>query len=112
MNEINKPTRKPIIFITVTLLFNLFAEQAFAIEEPKYITIKKSEDFELRNYEPKIIAQVQIDGDIKQASNKGFRLIANYIFGNNTAPNGNNENISMTAPVTLENQVRNETGFT
>jgi effector-binding domain-containing protein len=108
MNEINKPTRKPIIFITVTLLFNLFAEQAFAIEEPKYITIKKSEDFELRNYEPKIIAQVQIDGDIKQASNKGFRLIANYIFGNNTAPNGNNENISMTAPVTLENQVRNE----
>ena len=30
-----------------------------------------------------IIAEVFVDGDMEQASGKGFRLIADYIFGNN-----------------------------
>ena len=79
-----------------------------AIEEPKFTLLKKSEAFELRKYEPKIIAEVEINGNIKQASNKGFRLIADFIFGNNTAPSGNTEKISMTAPVTMESQSRSE----
>lgn len=53
-----------------------------AIEQPKYKVIEKSEPFELRQYEPKIIAEVEVTGSMGQASNKGFRLIADFIFGN------------------------------
>ncbi|MFK8010571.1 MAG: heme-binding protein, partial [Marinicellaceae bacterium] len=79
-----------------------------ATEEPNYTLIKKSENFELRNYEPKIIAEVVINGSIKQASNRGFRLIADFIFGNNTSVDGNSSKISMTAPVTMENKSKSE----
>jgi hypothetical protein len=37
-----------------------------------------------------------------KASSAGFRLIADYIFGNNTSRTGEKEKISMTAPVTME----------
>lgn len=93
---------KIIFYIIITLCLSLFAGLTIAIEEPKYTVTKKSEEFELRNYEPKIIAEVIIDGNMKQASYKGFRLIADYIFGNNTSPNGDNAKINMTAQVTIE----------
>jgi len=100
--------KKTMIYIIITLTLTLFAGLSLAIEEPKYTVIKKSQEFELRQYEPKIIAEVLIDGDMKQASNRGFRLIADYIFGNNTASNGDNAKISMTAPVTMEQAPRSE----
>jgi effector-binding domain-containing protein len=106
--NIKKPSIKWISLITICLVFSLFAGISLAIEEPKYTVIKSSDDIQLRAYQPKIIAEVQIDGDIKQASNKGFRLIADYIFGNNTTPNGDAGKISMTAPVTMENQQQSE----
>jgi hypothetical protein len=40
--------------------------------------------------------------DLDAASNKGFKLIADYIFGNNKARTGASEKISMTVPVTME----------
>ena len=83
-----------------TLLFLIGT--AMATEEPKYNVIKKSAPFELRAYAPKIIAETIVSGDLDAASSAGFKLIADYIFGNNTAPAGGNEKISMTAPVTME----------
>ena len=76
-----------------------------AIEEPEYTLIKKEKPFELRAYAPMIVAEVEVSGDMKQASNRGFRLIADYIFGNNTAVDGDSAKISMTAPVTMEPKV-------
>ena len=73
-----------------------------AIEEPKYTLIEKSDAFELRAYAPKIIAETIVSGDLDDASSAGFKLIAGYIFGNNTSRSGGNEKISMTAPVTTE----------
>lgn len=75
-----------------------------AIEQPNYRVIENSGAFELRVYDPMIIAQVEVSGSLKQASGKGFRLIADYIFGNNSS-RGNideSEKISMTAPVTMQ----------
>lgn len=84
----------------------IFSQTAMAIEEPKYDVIEKSDAFELRAYKPIIVAEVLVDGDMKEASNKGFKLIADYIFGNNKSKTGGkigtSEKISMTAPVTLE----------
>jgi hypothetical protein len=79
-----------------------FPLSAMAIEEPKFDLLEKTDSFELRLYRPMIVAEVLVDGDMDQASSKGFRLIADYIFGNNRAHSGGNEKIAMTAPVTVE----------
>jgi hypothetical protein len=79
----------------------LFANLAVAIEEPKYTVVKKSGAFELRAYAPRVVAETLVDGSLDDASNAGFRRIADYIFGNNTAHKGGSEKISMTAPVTM-----------
>ena len=73
-----------------------------AIEEPTYSVIEKSGPYELRAYEPKIIAEVEVSGNMKQASNRGFKMIAGYIFGGNTSQQGASQKISMTTPVTME----------
>lgn len=72
-----------------------------ATEEPKYSILEKEPPFEIRAYEPVIVAEVQVDGDLDEASSQGFRLIAAYIFGQNQV----NQKIAMTAPVTIEDQV-------
>ena len=73
-----------------------------AVEEPQYEVLEKSGDFELRQYAPMIVAETVVSGSMDEASSKGFRLIADYIFGNNTAKGGDSREISMTAPVTME----------
>ena len=77
---------------------------AMATEEPNYTILNQSEDFELRRYDPQIVAETYVSGNQKQASNKGFRILADYIFGNNTAPSGDSSKISMTAPVKMQPQ--------
>jgi len=79
----------------------LVANFAMATEEPKYSVLEKSGDFELREYAPMVVAETIVDGDLDDASSAGFKRIADYIFGNNTARAGGNEKISMTAPVTM-----------
>lgn len=76
-----------------------------AIEEPKFKVVEKSGNFELRAYAPRVVAETLVDGALDDASSVGFRRIADYIFGNNTARAGANEKssekISMTAPVMM-----------
>lgn len=86
------------------LILVLFTGAAIAIEEPEYSLIEQSEEFELRSYAPMIVAETLVPGSMDAASSQGFRRIADYIFGNNTAATGNNEKISMTAPVTMAPQ--------
>lgn len=73
-----------------------------ATEEPKFTILNQTEDFELRRYDAQIVAQTWVTGSQMVASNKGFKTLANYIFGNNTAPTGESSNISMTAPVMMQ----------
>jgi hypothetical protein len=76
---------------------------ALAVEEPKYALLEQEAGFELRQYAPRIVAETWVDGDMDAASSKGFQLIADYIFGNNKAPQSpQSSKIAMTAPVTLE----------
>jgi hypothetical protein len=88
------------LFLGVFILF--FAGSGMATEEPEYTVIEQSEAFELRSYSPMIVAETRVSGSMDDASSAGFRLIADYIFGNNTSRSGGNEKISMTAPVTME----------
>jgi SOUL heme-binding protein len=69
------------------------------IEEPSYSVLEKKDGYEIRQYAPYILAQTTVSGDYDEATGKGFRIIADYIFGNNTKK----ESIAMTTPV-LESQ--------
>lgn len=79
------------------------------VEKPDYKVIQSEQNIEIRHYEPMIIAEVEVEGKREDAIRDGFRLIADYIFGNNkvkldiamTSPVQQQESqkIAMTAPV-------------
>jgi len=100
--ELNKKMFKTLFFSIIILIGN----SAMAIEEPRFTVITEEKPFEVRVYEPMIIAEVQVSGDRDSATNQGFRLIADYIFGNNEGTNQASEKIAMTAPVTIEKQTK------
>ena len=81
--------------------FILFPNSLMATDEPEFRLILKEDKFEIREYIPKIIAQIEVFGDFDDASSKGFKILADYIFGNNTINDGNSR-IEMTAPVEME----------
>ena len=82
----------------------LISGVAMATEEPNYTILSQTEDFELRRYDPQLVAQTWVTGDQDVASRQGFKTLADYIFGNNTAPSGESSKISMTAPVMMQPQ--------
>lgn len=65
------------------------------VEQPKYTVISSAGPIEVRQYNPMIIAQVNVQGSRSEAVYGGFRMLADYIFGNNTSK----QDIAMTAPV-------------
>lgn len=100
LNWINQLWRPAAILWTTILL--MYSNATMAIEEPKFTLLEKEQSFEIRQYEPKLIAEVLVDGDMSEASSKGFKLIADFIFGNNTTQSGKSEKINMTAPVAVK----------
>ncbi|MBN1856993.1 MAG: heme-binding protein [Dehalococcoidia bacterium] len=67
-----------------------------AFENPPYRVLKKEAPFELRSYDNYIVAEVELAEDYDGALSAGFRILADYIFGNNHR----SEHIAMTVPVT------------
>jgi effector-binding domain-containing protein len=65
------------------------------VEQAKYEVVESKGEIEIRDYAPMVVAETQVSGERNEAINKGFRIIADYIFGNN-APK---QNVAMTAPV-------------
>jgi len=65
------------------------------VEQPKYTLIERSGSIEVRDYAPMIVAETEVTGKRREAISKGFRVIADYIFGNNAA----SRKVAMTAPV-------------
>ena len=65
------------------------------VEQAHYEVVKFDGNFEIRDYAPMIVAQTEVSGERKEAISKGFRIIADYIFGNNIA----GQKVAMTAPV-------------
>jgi hypothetical protein len=65
------------------------------VEHAKYEVVETQGAIEIRDYAPHMVAEVSVSGERKGAINQGFRLIADYIFGNNTA----STKVAMTAPV-------------
>jgi len=84
-------------------------------EQPSYTIIQKQGNFEVRKYAPYIKAEVDIvESSYRDAIYKGFRILADFIFGNNiktekidmTSPVqvSQSEKIAMTTPVTISGE--------
>ncbi|MFQ6553705.1 SOUL family heme-binding protein [Aestuariibius insulae] len=77
------------------------------LEVPPYEVVRQDGAVELRDYQPHLLAEVTVEGARRSALNTGFRVLAGYIFGGNsasdkiamTAPVAQSEKIEMTAPV-------------
>ncbi len=74
----------------------------WTIEEPAYTVRENKDGYEIRDYAPYIKAEAEVTGTYQEATEQGFRIIADYIFGNNQK----RESISMTTPV-LESPTEN-----
>jgi len=107
---------RDVLFIRWILFCTLFfisTGESMANEEAKYTVIMKEGNYELRQYEPHIIAETIVEGDFDKAGNEGFRRLFKYISGENqkkqsiamTTPvsqEAGSEKIAMTAPVSQE----------
>jgi hypothetical protein len=95
---------KALIIILGILLLAFLVIQFFAfrsqrnIETYPYVVKKEYDGFEIRDYEASLFTSVQLTGNkYKDASRKGFSILAGYIFGGNET----NEKIAMTSPVAM-----------
>jgi hypothetical protein len=94
-----------IILVLIALIFlGFIIIQIFAmngqrnIETYPYKIDKKYDKFEIRSYEASLFTSVKLPmKEYKDASSKGFSILAGYIFGGNDR----NEKISMTSPVAM-----------
>ena len=72
------------------MVFFLYSN-VMANEEAKYEVVKSNKIYEIRKYSDRLAVQV-----VKTNQNNSFRMLFDYISGNNA----NNEEIKMTTPVT------------
>jgi hypothetical protein len=100
---------KHTLALLTALALGLAGTAAMATEEPKFERIAQHDRIELRRYPALIVAETFVSGDLDQASGKGFRILAGYIFGDNVTASPAllerpqpSEKIAMTAPVTME----------
>jgi hypothetical protein len=85
-----------IVLFVIVQLFALSSQRN--IETYSYRVIKKYDLFEIRSYEATLFTSVQLSGNkYKDASGKGFSILAGYIFGGNDRK----EKIAMTSPVAM-----------
>jgi hypothetical protein len=77
------------------LLLALCSRSALAIEQAPFTTLEREGAFELRQYQPYVVAETLVEGDFGSAGNEAFRRLFGYISGKNTA----SKSVSMTAPV-------------
>ena len=74
------------------------------VEQPNYNLIKKTKNIEIRHYKKLLYAETTVTGPREESISTGFRIIADYIFGNNrlSESNNNSSKIAMTSPVIQE----------
>jgi hypothetical protein len=65
------------------LLAALGAQSAMAIEEAPYTTLEQRGDFELRQYQPYVVAETVVQGSFEDVGSEAFRRLFVYISGGN-----------------------------
>ena len=92
-----------LIIIAIIILWSAWGYFSSRVEQAEYRVVKKMPGYEIREYPAHIVAQTTVKGRYQEALNEGFRIVAGYIFGNNSKK----QSIAMTAPV-IEQGVSSE----
>ncbi|MBN8543285.1 MAG: heme-binding protein [Alphaproteobacteria bacterium] len=69
-------------------------------EEPRFDVVRSEKPFEIRDYAPALVAEAVTKGPRDEAISEGFRIIADFIFGNNISKSS----IAMTTPVSQSSE--------
>jgi len=87
------------VILLAFIIFQIFATRGQKnIETYPFKVIKQYDKFEIRTYEASLFTSVKLSTkEYKDASRKGFSILAGYIFGGNDR----NEKIAMTSPVAM-----------
>lgn len=91
---------KSAIIILIAALITITVGNAMAAEEALYSVSVQQDKFEIRDYEPSIVAEVVVNDSFEDASGAAFRKLFNYISGDNTG----RSKIAMTSPVTQKQE--------
>jgi effector-binding domain-containing protein len=104
----NRWPAKKILSITLIVSFTVLMAGAGATvmlggegmtyESPTYRVVDRFAEIEIREYEPYLVAEATVDGGFEGAGNRGFQILAKYIFGDNQGK----RKIAMTTPVSQE----------
>ena len=90
--------KRAFALLGITFLLAAATMPSHAIEEPTYSVVEKTEQFEVRQYAPYMVAEVTVPGPASEAGSQGFSLLGGYIFGKNKGE----RKLEMTAPVTQQ----------
>ncbi|MEA3644103.1 MAG: heme-binding protein, partial [Lamprobacter sp.] len=67
--------------IALAMLLTLWGGHAMATEEPPYEVVREDSGFELRRYQPQLLAETAVQGRFDKVGGKAFGILADYIFG-------------------------------
>ena len=91
---------KVLVFTIALVLTGISSVTVMATEEAEFEVIASDGSFEVRDYSPQVVAEIQISKPFEDAGNEGFSKLFRYISGSNQT----NDKIAMTTPVAQEQQ--------
>lgn len=93
-----------ILVLIVVLVFGaaMIGPIMSNVEVPAYKILKKEQNIEIRQYPPLIIAEVKTAGSRQDSIGNGFRILADFIFGNNEGE----KQLSMNGPITQQEGIK------
>lgn len=77
----------------------------WGIEEARYTVVDQKPGYEIRRYEPMLVAETDMTATSGNSEGDAFRVLAGYIFGGNRAA----QKIDMTAPVIMDRNAESQT---
>lgn len=100
------PNKSTIVYLLIgaaVIAFFIWQLFAYRAPVPAYEVLVADKSIQIRQYPELVIANVRVEGERYQSINDGFRILADYIFGDNSGK----QNIAMTAPV-MQTEDKNE----
>jgi hypothetical protein len=97
-----------LAIIIVGILWSVWGYFSSRVEQTDYSVTAHAKGYEVRQYPAHLVAQTTVQGSYKEAVGTGFRIIAGYIFGDNTKK----QSIAMTAPVVAQGEVSEKIAMT
>lgn len=97
-----------LIIFVILIVWSIWGYFSSNVEQAEYIVLEKADGYEIREYPVHIVAQTTIEGSYDESLNRGFSIIAGYIFGGNAKQ----QSIAMTAPVTAQKTVSEKIAMT